>query len=415
MERWTALLPDRANGGPTRSTTRPRLPPPPRLLGRLPAEAYLTILAHLPIPDIPQFARCSRACARLARDDRLWRRKLEWLDYHGPGQVDWRAPQPRLSNDLVQSPATTTTTPHPFKTARSQQPDRQTPAHKQSLFATTDDDDDFGDFFAAEPDHAAGAGGPEEDEFGDFNGDAQGFSDFQAFGDSPKQHGDGFGGLSGQMSGLQVGGVRRSVDQGAEDLMMMFDDDNTNPIPKTPPPPHNPPAVKPALGLDTAARPPPLAQLTFDHTPPPASPQFATNSSLLAIFRLYHSQLIPYYTSLLSHTTSSLVFTQSTLTPRLRALLLATLARFIEPEVAPTRSLPQRLTAKRNIGAAADFFEAALLAEFSRADERNDEDEMKEKVEILVELNGGLSAVQVFVQKREMLTDAGFDPLQNLT
>ena len=83
--------------------------------------------------------------------------------------------------------------------------------------------------------------------------------------------------------------------------------------------------------------------------------------------------------------------------------------------MAPTRSLPQRLTAKRNIGAAADFFEAALLAEFSRADERNDEDEMKEKVEILVELNGGLSAVQVFVQKREMLTDAGFDPLQNLT
>jgi len=414
MERWTALLPDRANSGTIRDYDNPRLPPPPRLIGRLPAEAYIAVLAHLPIPDIPQFARCSRACARLARDDRLWRRKLEWLDYKGPGQVEWRAPFGAVTDQVVQSP-TTSTKPNPFKPPPPAHSSRPISAHKQSLLGATDIDE-FGDFLAAGPEHepVATAGSDDDDEFGDFNGHAQGFGDFQEGND----FGGEFSGLDQRLNGLEVGGLRKSVDQGVQDLMMMFDDDDTNPIPKTPTSPvtstHT--SFKPTLGINTApVRPPALAQLTFDNSPSPVSPQAAATSSLLAVFKLHHAQLLPYYISLLAHTTSSLLFTQSTLTPRLRALLLASLARFVEPEVAPTRSLPQRLTAKRNIGAAADFFEAALLAEFNKADERDDEAEMKGKVEILVELNGGLSAVQVFVQKREMLSDAGYDPLQNLT
>ncbi|EGN91831.1 hypothetical protein SERLA73DRAFT_127958 [Serpula lacrymans var. lacrymans S7.3] len=47
-----------------------------RTVGRLPRDLHVLVLSHLPIPDIPSYSRCSRATAKLAREDRIW--DLRW-------------------------------------------------------------------------------------------------------------------------------------------------------------------------------------------------------------------------------------------------------------------------------------------------------------------------------------------------
>ncbi|KAG1855634.1 exocyst complex component Sec10-like protein [Suillus subalutaceus] len=55
-----------------------RTQPISRWIGKLPADIHLLILNHLPIPDIPAYARASRATAGLSRDEKVWERR--WND-----------------------------------------------------------------------------------------------------------------------------------------------------------------------------------------------------------------------------------------------------------------------------------------------------------------------------------------------
>lgn len=77
------LYPSAANSG-TRALSRNKLGPSPRLVGRLPTDLYLLILAHLPVPDFPAYSRCCRSTAALAQDEKLWesRWKALGVDVH---------------------------------------------------------------------------------------------------------------------------------------------------------------------------------------------------------------------------------------------------------------------------------------------------------------------------------------------
>lgn len=54
-------------------------------IGRLPVDLHLIIFAHIPIPDIPAYSRCSRGIALISRDEITWKSKWEALgvDKHG--------------------------------------------------------------------------------------------------------------------------------------------------------------------------------------------------------------------------------------------------------------------------------------------------------------------------------------------
>ncbi|GAA5820686.1 hypothetical protein JCM3770_001451, partial [Rhodotorula araucariae] len=394
MERWTALLPDRAlaaAAGPA--------PPKFKLIGRLSEDAWVAVCQFLPIPDLPQLALCNRRLARVVVNDRVWRAKLAWLDYCGPDEVNWRdGPQkePRTSSEKAPESARPSLLPPPLRSEAS----------------VAGDDDDFGDFFQGDPVPSAPPmpwRAPADDGFGDFqDGDA----DPDPFGLA-----EGFGEFA--LEGAPA--VKARPKPAADDLLLMFDEDAL----ACPAPPLQRPTTLSRLTFDTpppalvspsASRP---GAFTFNASEPtPTSATFSSNSRpepLVNVFRTIQATLLPYYASLKTHTTSSLVFTNQSLSPMQRARLLASLARFCHPLVAPTRSLPHRLTILRNVQSAMDFFESTLLAEFERADAAGDEDAMRDRASVMWEVNQSQTVAQVFVQKRETLFGAGQSPLRNLT
>src|SRR2546425_794977 len=83
MDKFTVLEPTRlyasaANTGArifSLSATAPKPSPGPEIIGRLPVDLHLLILASLPIPDFPSYSLCSRRTSVLARDERLWESK----------------------------------------------------------------------------------------------------------------------------------------------------------------------------------------------------------------------------------------------------------------------------------------------------------------------------------------------------
>ncbi|GAA6011961.1 hypothetical protein JCM11491_000118 [Sporobolomyces phaffii] len=351
----------------------------------------------MPVPDLPQFALASKKFSQLVAHDSVWSTKLAWLDYKGPGQLAVEPP-PRPSPDENVPPAVVSSRPA----------------------AADSSDDEFGDFFegGAEPDTPADL----DDGFGDFQD-----GDFRGSGLS-----DGFS------SAIDLGSARPTKPpKAANDLLLLFDDDDDdqdNQVATLPPPsvptsastkrpraiPHltfetRPVALSRAVSATSTASSRPSAFSFHSHAPSPTSPA-PMHRNYLAVYQTYHALLLPYYTSLVTHTTSSLVFTTSSLSPMVRAQLLSTLSRFCHPLLAPTRSLPQRMTVLRNVQSAMDFFESALVAEFERADTTGDEASMKDKASVLWELNQANSLSQIFVQKREeAFFDQPFDPLKNLT
>lgn len=50
-----------------------------KLLGRLPSDLHFQIIADLLVPDVPSYARCSRATAALVRNDSVWERRWKAL------------------------------------------------------------------------------------------------------------------------------------------------------------------------------------------------------------------------------------------------------------------------------------------------------------------------------------------------
>lgn len=77
MDRFTALEPVKLYGFSRSSQIpSPRAPPPFKLIGRLPVDIHILILTFLPVPDIAPYARVSRACANLSKDERVW--EVRW-------------------------------------------------------------------------------------------------------------------------------------------------------------------------------------------------------------------------------------------------------------------------------------------------------------------------------------------------
>lgn len=377
-------------------------------------EAYINILQFLPIPDIPQFALASRKLSQFVRDDRVWKVKLGWLDYKGPGEIDWRGKEKGKGKESGQShlqPSTISPVPAPRPLNRTSSP-------------ALSSDDEFGDFFDGGVDEEGNQGGSEkagtDDGFGDFQD-----GDFTEEGDTST---DPFGLSVGFTDTVKLDSKPKPP-KAADDLLLMFDDDDEDDLIANPPPAPNTVNNKPR-------RPPAVTNLTFDTQPTFPSPPLATarpsafafnpstpspttptapSPNYRQTYQTYHSLLLPYYSSLITHTTSSLVFTTPSLSPMTRAQLLSSLSRFCHPLLAPTRSLPQRLTVLRNVQSAMDFFESALLSEFEKADTLKDEKTMKDKAKVLWELNTTNSLSQIFVQKREVFYDQSFNPLRNLT
>ncbi|GAA5912094.1 hypothetical protein JCM8208_001026 [Rhodotorula glutinis] len=435
MERWTALMPDRHGPAASTSTSRLAFAPKPKLVGRLPEDAWVATCHFLPVPDLPQLALCCRKLARLVADDRVWRTKLAWLDYRGPGEVDWRrASTSDDGNDGGTRPSLDPARSATSFGAQKQQLDgRYRDSGEPAAVAYQDDDgdnDEFGDFFAGEDDAAtaAAAGATRGAGAGAGGGGDDGFGDFQD-GDDPFGLADDFGDVA--LEGAPAVEPRRPHAHAPADLLA-FDDDDDNTTTATATGRPRRPTISTKLTFETPAPflsgndvPPPSARPGgFAFNLPDATPTSALFSAsprsepLIDVFKSYHALLVPYYHSLKTHTTSSLVFTTPHLSPMQRARLLATLARFCHALVAPTRSLPARLGTLRNVQSAMDFFESTLLAEFERADAARpsrDEDAMRDRASVMWEVNQSQTVAQVFVQRRETLFGAGHDPLRNLT
>jgi recyclin-1 len=80
MDKFTALEPTRLYSSSASAINKraSRSQPISRWIGKLPADIHLLVLNHLPIPDIPAYARASRATASLSRDEKIWERR--WND-----------------------------------------------------------------------------------------------------------------------------------------------------------------------------------------------------------------------------------------------------------------------------------------------------------------------------------------------
>lgn len=347
MERWAAMVPSVVVKGGVKI----------QLLGKLPIESYIIIFQFLPIPDISSLALCCRKLSVLSRDDKIWKRKLDWLDYKGPGRMEYN--NSTTSSD--EGYADNVTSPHSSKAPLF-------PIKKNEVNV----DDEFGDFFDGDEELAR----IEDDD---------GFGEFQDFDEV-----------------VPIKATSTATGGATNDLMMMFDDIPIANTSRKPPAP--PPIIKKSRPLSTASK-PSARNAANGNTP---------QLSFLEVFKQHQVLLLPYYISLITHTTSSLIFTSPTLTPSTRSQLLSSLVRFCSPLLAPSRSLPQRTTVLRNVQSSMDFFESALLAEFEKADTRGDESSMREKARLLWDLNASTSVVQVFVQKREIFYDQSHDPLKNL-
>lgn len=88
MDKFATLEPVRLYNNPlaaaggrllSRNHQTPKGPPSAPLVGRLPSDLHLLILAHLPIPDFPSYSRCSRATAALSSDEKIWEARWKAL------------------------------------------------------------------------------------------------------------------------------------------------------------------------------------------------------------------------------------------------------------------------------------------------------------------------------------------------
>lgn len=77
MNKFTTLEPVRLypSAASAKRSSQPlsaKLSAPFSLIGRLPIDVHILILAHLAVPDIPAYARTSRALGGLSKDERVW-------------------------------------------------------------------------------------------------------------------------------------------------------------------------------------------------------------------------------------------------------------------------------------------------------------------------------------------------------
>jgi len=82
MEKFETLQPTRLYapdvkaGKPAKATTAPA-----QFVGRLPIDLHILVLIHLPIPDFPAYARCSRSLSNLSHHEKVWEVKWDALRF----------------------------------------------------------------------------------------------------------------------------------------------------------------------------------------------------------------------------------------------------------------------------------------------------------------------------------------------
>ncbi|KAI0799982.1 exocyst complex component Sec10-like protein [Fomes fomentarius] len=112
---------------------------PFQLIGRLPVDLHIVVLTHLAVPDIPAYARCSRALGNLAKDERVWEARWKAFGverYKLEDVLDSLEEKVKVQNGLDKN-------------------------HAPPTLATESLDDEFGDFASINP---------QSGEMGDFVG-----------------------------------------------------------------------------------------------------------------------------------------------------------------------------------------------------------------------------------------------------
>ena len=139
MERFATLQPVKLYAD--RNAAKQQQPAAVPLVGRLPADLHLLVVANLPIPDLPAYGRCSRATAAFVRDDSIWEKRWKALG------VDNDAAFKKVLDDL------------------ERKANEATSISRAAAPPIIPVDDEFGDFTAADI-----LSQPRPDEMGDFVG-----------------------------------------------------------------------------------------------------------------------------------------------------------------------------------------------------------------------------------------------------
>lgn len=338
------------------------------LVGRWPESILLRIIRYLPVSEIPNVARVSRALASLVRDEDNWQ---------------WRCQVLGLSEEEIR---TSTTAPRKESHSSPARP-KHTPVIGSSTLGNSNlVDDDFGDF-AAQSGVGGGVNGSNNDVFEDVD-----FGEFNA---------------SSRPNGASKN----------EDSLIGFDD---MPLPS------HPTAGSSKSGRTTGffALTPSKAQTqrpTYSTRPTKTGPFYqAYKTHHLALIPLcHHLRASPSPSSTLSllFPPSPLTSLPPTLTEQADKLLI--LLRFLSPDIQPLRDwgfLRQALLA------AADRFDSTCLVAFEVADSKNDEEGMwiaaDSSWKVFNEGGGGRDQWEcgrVWVEKREVFYETGkWDPLENI-
>jgi recyclin-1 len=80
MEKFETLQPTRLYAPDVKAGKLPKATTAPaQFVGRLPIDLHILVLIHLPIPDFPAYARCSRSLSNLSRHEKVWEVKWDAL------------------------------------------------------------------------------------------------------------------------------------------------------------------------------------------------------------------------------------------------------------------------------------------------------------------------------------------------
>lgn len=397
-KKWTALVPQRSlvnskTGKPLLSARAPRL------IGRLPEDAYLCLYFHISLADTVNLAQTCRKVAALANDERVWKRKLALLDYKGPVPADAEKPLahikaasatkgaegPKQSGSISRVNGHSKTASVPLVSTRnslSAPMGRGASENPSSKTAAIPEDDGFGDFESTSP-------AP--------NGHFASISLEDPFSDGP--------------TAPPPKSKRKE-----EDLLMLFDDEEDMGLATASP-------AKPVRAVSTA---PPVRKNSVNqvngHTRIQSTSfqHFSSPAPSHNLFVAYYRYLLPFYTSLKQHTTQSIVFTSPHLDAAARGRVLSTLQRLLaNPQICPSsrQSSSSALTVtKRNLQSALDHFEASMLSNFEKAASGNLHSGMREAAAAIWELpHGGTSVVQVFINKIPLFYDQSWDAMRNIS
>ena len=151
MDRFRTLEPVKLYAAGKKSSR-----PPQKIIGRLPSDLHLLVVANLTIPDIPAYARCCKATAAFIRDDSTWGKRWKTLLVDGDPVLQ------KILDDL------------------EQKANERANLSRATAPPTISVDDDFGDFADANV-----LSQPPAEEMGDFVGAFSHVSLSGAFSRSP--------------------------------------------------------------------------------------------------------------------------------------------------------------------------------------------------------------------------------------